>query len=123
MARALTPAGCTCSSYVDRSHALRGNASRDALRHLPEAERGASLATFPRRSVGTIKIKDRRLRQLLQNRDARSPYSNPHLCASRRNGIEHHVHRAVVIAGLVFVGGFDGGDFQRHLASGPGLDS
>ncbi|MDR6957139.1 hypothetical protein J2W43_001115 [Pseudomonas brassicacearum] len=38
----------------DRSHALRGNASRDALRHIPEAERGASLATFPRRSVGTI---------------------------------------------------------------------
>ncbi len=37
-----------------RSHALRGNASRDALRHLPEAERGASLAAFPRRSVGTI---------------------------------------------------------------------
>ncbi len=33
----------------------RGNASRDALRHLPEAERGASLETFPRGSVGTIK--------------------------------------------------------------------
>ncbi|OOG80833.1 hypothetical protein B0E42_26285, partial [Pseudomonas sp. A25(2017)] len=32
----------------DRSHALRGNASRDALRHIPEAERGASLAAFPR---------------------------------------------------------------------------
>ncbi len=32
----------------DRSHALRGHASRDALRHLPEAERGASLAAFPR---------------------------------------------------------------------------
>ena len=32
----------------DRSHALRGHASRDALRHPPEAERGASLAAFPR---------------------------------------------------------------------------
>ncbi|QEO79434.1 hypothetical protein ELZ14_18395 [Pseudomonas brassicacearum] len=32
----------------DRSHALRGHASRDALRHLPEAERRASLAAFPR---------------------------------------------------------------------------
>ncbi|MDR6961642.1 hypothetical protein J2W43_005656 [Pseudomonas brassicacearum] len=38
----------------DRSHALRGHASRDALRHSPEAERGASLAAFPRGSVGTI---------------------------------------------------------------------
>ncbi|SDB63645.1 hypothetical protein SAMN03159382_05336 [Pseudomonas sp. NFACC23-1] len=37
----------------DRSYAPRGNASRDALRHPPEAERGASLAAFPR-SVGTI---------------------------------------------------------------------
>ncbi len=35
----------------DRSHALRGHASRDALRHLAEAERGASLAAFPRGSV------------------------------------------------------------------------
>ncbi|AUO49368.1 hypothetical protein C1C98_29960 [Pseudomonas ogarae] len=34
--------------HVDRSHALRGNTSRDALRRLPEAERGASLAAFPR---------------------------------------------------------------------------
>ncbi|MDR6961263.1 hypothetical protein J2W43_005276 [Pseudomonas brassicacearum] len=41
--------------WGDRSHALRGNASRDALRHLSEAKRGASLAAFPRGSVGTIK--------------------------------------------------------------------
>ncbi|SEJ14801.1 hypothetical protein SAMN03159382_01355, partial [Pseudomonas sp. NFACC23-1] len=27
---------------------MRGHASRDALRHLAEAERGASLAAFPR---------------------------------------------------------------------------
>jgi hypothetical protein len=40
----------------DRSHALRGNEFRDALRQLPEAERGAPLATFPRRSVGTIDL-------------------------------------------------------------------
>ncbi|AZF53917.1 hypothetical protein C4J85_3439 [Pseudomonas sp. R4-34-07] len=32
----------------DRSHALRGNASLDALR--PLLERGASLAAFPRRA-------------------------------------------------------------------------
>ena len=39
---------------LDRSRAQQRNASRDALRHLPEAERGASLVAFPRRSVGTI---------------------------------------------------------------------
>ncbi|AZZ77153.1 hypothetical protein CCX46_19045 [Pseudomonas sp. RU47] len=31
----------------DRSHALRGNASRDALRH---SGRGASMAALPRRA-------------------------------------------------------------------------
>ncbi|RRW54143.1 hypothetical protein EGJ55_16465 [Pseudomonas moraviensis] len=34
---------------VDRSHAPRGNAARDALRP-PELERGASLEAFPRRA-------------------------------------------------------------------------
>ncbi|MBA5956563.1 DUF1534 domain-containing protein [Pseudomonas lactis] len=32
----------------DRSHALRGNASRDALRHRCSAGRGASSVAFPR---------------------------------------------------------------------------
>ena len=36
------------ASSDDRSHAPRGSASRDALRHIHEAERGASLAAFPR---------------------------------------------------------------------------
>ncbi|KQW29966.1 hypothetical protein ASC85_25650 [Pseudomonas sp. Root401] len=35
--------------------APRGNASRDALRRIPKAERGASQAAFPRRAVGTIR--------------------------------------------------------------------
>ncbi|RXE53406.1 hypothetical protein B4O85_07890 [Pseudomonas azotoformans] len=34
----------------DRSHALRGNASRDAARHPRTAGRGASHAAFPRRA-------------------------------------------------------------------------
>ncbi|QHD10087.1 hypothetical protein PspR76_14395 [Pseudomonas sp. R76] len=33
---------------TDRSHALRGNVSRDALRHPFQAGRGASQAAFPR---------------------------------------------------------------------------
>ncbi|OPA85245.1 hypothetical protein BFW87_27835 [Pseudomonas fluorescens] len=43
--------------FTDRSHALRGNASCDALRHLaqdlncsPTSGRGASRAAFPRRA-------------------------------------------------------------------------
>ncbi len=39
----------------DRALALRGYASRDALRHFPKAERGASLAAFPRRALGRSK--------------------------------------------------------------------
>ncbi|PRW92392.1 hypothetical protein C7A10_13635 [Pseudomonas fluorescens] len=35
-------------TVIDRSHALRGNASRDALRHA--MGRGASWAAFPRRA-------------------------------------------------------------------------
>ncbi|POM12480.1 hypothetical protein CUU62_11485 [Pseudomonas sp. WP001] len=37
-------------SCTDRSHAPRGNASRDALRHCFESGRGASRAAFPRRA-------------------------------------------------------------------------
>ncbi|CAI8912681.1 hypothetical protein EMIT0P265_40413 [Pseudomonas zeae] len=33
---------------ADRSHALRGNAARDAPRSKSRAERGASVAAFPR---------------------------------------------------------------------------
>ncbi len=45
-----------CIRFVqsdDRSHALRGNAARDALR--PKSGRGASVEAFPHGSVGTIK--------------------------------------------------------------------
>ncbi|RAH02490.1 hypothetical protein DJ480_12175 [Pseudomonas sp. Leaf98] len=35
---------------IDRSHALRGNASSDALRHTFKSGRGASWAAFPRRA-------------------------------------------------------------------------
>ncbi|NMX54659.1 DUF1534 domain-containing protein [Pseudomonas sp. WS 5146] len=35
---------------LDRSHALRGNASSDALRHNFKTGRGASWAAFPRRA-------------------------------------------------------------------------
>ncbi|QHD04716.1 hypothetical protein PspR76_02715 [Pseudomonas sp. R76] len=42
-------ASCTKRSDPDdRSHALRGNASRDALRH--KGGRRASIAAFPRRA-------------------------------------------------------------------------
>jgi len=41
---------------MDRSHALRGNASLDALRPLRQW-RGASWAAFPRGSVGTIRVR------------------------------------------------------------------